>query len=92
MKKINWVIGTYRVGITLGVSSVIWLQTTFISKDRFTEYNLAHDRLEASEVLRLENSIADTKAAINRIETKVDTLLRERRAGLKVHEVNDISR
>jgi len=86
MKKINWVIGTYRVGITIGVSSIIWLQTTFISKERFLEYNLAHDKLEAATVLRLEASIADTKAAVSRIETKVDLLLREHRAVMRVND------
>lgn len=82
MKKENWLTGLYRSGVLAGILAVMWMQSHFITKN---ENNLRwenHDELRDNLLVELRTSIRDAKDSIQRVEIKLDNILRQRQASV----------
>lgn len=81
MKTDNWLTGLYRSGVLVGIMAVIWMQSNFITKNENSLRWDNHDVLRDNLVTELRTSIRDAKDSIQRVEMKLDNIMRQRQAG-----------
>lgn len=60
-------LGLYRAGIAAGVGGILYLQSHFVTKERWQDGNEYRDRI-------LRETVAGINVRLDRIERKVDRL------------------
>jgi hypothetical protein len=64
----------WRSLITVGVGAILWLQSTFVSKESFRTWEIGHDVLRDNILKNIDDRFSDIKQSLNRIETKVERI------------------
>lgn len=60
-------LGVYRAGLLAGIGVIIWLQTHFVTKERWQDGNDYRDRI-------VRETVAGINVRLDRIERKLDRL------------------
>jgi len=78
----------WRAIITAGIIALLWLQSTFMSKESFKAWETGHNELRDNILRNMDDRFSDIKQSLNRIETKVERISGPRRAEFSPFPIN----
>lgn len=70
----------FRLGVITGISVLIYMHTTYMSKESFRDWETSYNKLQNSIANGIDARFDSIQNQLNRIESKVDTRLPPRRA------------
>jgi hypothetical protein len=81
------VVNVFRIGISLGVGFILWLQSQTVSKEAFNEYKTNQDREERLIVTNINDKFDSIQTDLRRIYAKLDRLVAAGRLEPELEEV-----
>ncbi len=64
----------WRTLITAGVAAILWLQSTFLSKESFKQWEIGQIELRNTVMRNLDGRFDSVQIQLNRIENKLERL------------------
>jgi hypothetical protein len=62
----------FRLGLTAGIGALLYLHTTYMSKEAFSQWEKSHIELRNTMMRNIDGRFDSMQIQLNRIESKVE--------------------
>ncbi len=70
--KLSWVVGAYRVAILSTLGVIGYLQSGYVTKEKFNDYVVYHEAWNQEAIRSLRADMQEIKYSVRRIEDRLE--------------------